>query len=302
MLKYSTNKLFVNFRIILRITIFAKKQRVMYKGFELSIQDNFWTEDYFDKLLANGKKRYEAKKTVVETKIKSFTSKNGNLDGSKMQEDWFPQVSADIFISHSHADENVAICLSQWLYERFGLETFVDSCIWGYANDLLKEIDNEYCRPDKNNKPNSYSYENRNYSTSHVHMMLSTALSMMIDKVECLFFLNTPNSILPSDSISKTYSPWIYYEIAATKYIQKKERSDYRVHGGIELFSDGGSMLLEKAERTIPIDYTLDIEHLTKIPRGALIKWGKFWPYDTPYDSNYVHALDILYAITSKQV
>ena len=136
----------------------------------------------------------------------------------------------------------------------------------------------------------------------HVHMMLSTALSMMIDKVECLFFLNTPNSILPSDSISKTYSPWIYYEIAATKYIQKKERSDYRVHGGIELFSDGGSILLEKAERTIPIDYTLDIEHLTKIPRGALIKWGKFWPYDTPYDSNYVHALDILYAITSKQV
>ncbi|CAK7076044.1 MAG: hypothetical protein PARBA_03099 [Parabacteroides sp.] len=272
----------------------------MYKGFELFVPIEFWEEAYFKRLLSDGRKRYNLRKKEVETKINSFISKDGCLDGSKMQEDWFPQVFADVFISHSHDDEDLAICLSQWLYERFGLETFVDSCIWGYANNLLKEIDNEYCRPDKDNNPNSYSYENRNYSTSHVHMMLSTALSMMIDKVECLFFLNTPNSIQPKDSISRTHSPWIYYEIAATKYIQKKERSDYRLHGGVELFSEGGSILLEKAERGVPIDYEIDTEHLTDIYRGALAKWEKMWPYGKPYNAELVHSLDILYAITLK--
>lgn len=272
----------------------------MHKGFELFVSESFWEENYFNRLLSDGRKRYNLQKRDVETKIKSFTLEGGNLDGSSMQEDWFPQVFADIFISHSHDDENLAICLSQWLYEEFGLEAFVDSCIWGYSNKLLKAIDNEYCRPDKTNKPTSYNYEDRNYSTAHVHMMLSTALSMMIDKVECLFFLNTPKSISPNDSISRTHSPWIYHEIAATKYIQKKKRSDYRLYGGIELFSDGGSILLEKAERSVPIDYEIDTEHLTDIKRGTLKKWSSMWPYHKPYNANYVHALDILYAITLK--
>ena len=33
------------------------------------------------------------------------------------------------------------------------------------------------------------------YNLSYVHMMLASALMTMIDKCECVFFLNTPSSI-----------------------------------------------------------------------------------------------------------
>ena len=36
--------------------------------------------------------------------------------------------------------------LAGYLKHTYGIECFIDSCVWGYANDLLKEIDNRYCR------------------------------------------------------------------------------------------------------------------------------------------------------------
>ena len=62
-----------------------------------------------------------------------------------MQANWFPQIKADIFISHSHKDKGLALALAGWLEETFGLTAFIDSCVWGYANKLLKMIDDEYC-------------------------------------------------------------------------------------------------------------------------------------------------------------
>jgi hypothetical protein len=59
-------------------------------------------------------------------------------------------------------------------------------------------------------------------------MMLSTALSMMIDKAECLFFLNTPNSIQATEAIDRTKSPWIYHEISISSLIRKRRLSEYR--------------------------------------------------------------------------
>ena len=55
-----------------------------------------------------------------------------------------------------------------------------------------------------------YDYNKRNYSTSHVHMMLSTALTMMMDEAECVIFLNTPNALSTKDIVHKTESPWIF--------------------------------------------------------------------------------------------
>ncbi|MCC5439660.1 hypothetical protein [Clostridium botulinum] len=46
-------------------------------------------------------------------------------------------------------------------------------------------IDNNYCF---NKDTETYDYIKRNYSTSHVYIMLSTALSMMIDRAESIFF------------------------------------------------------------------------------------------------------------------
>nr|MBK7064154.1 hypothetical protein [Deltaproteobacteria bacterium] len=64
----------------------------------------------------------------------------------------------------------------------FGLTAFVDSSVWGDANELLAEIDNRFCWSDDRR---TYDYRKRNNSTSHVHMMLATALSVMIDRCEC---------------------------------------------------------------------------------------------------------------------
>ena len=46
-----------------------------------------------------------------------------------------------IFISHSHKDINKVIAFAGWLKTNFGLEAFIDSCSWGYCDELLKIID-----------------------------------------------------------------------------------------------------------------------------------------------------------------
>src|SRR5260221_3829122 len=134
-----------------------------------------------------------------------------------MQGNWFRQFESLVFFSHSHNDENTAITLAGILYGNFGIKSFIDSCIWGYASDLLWLIDNRYCL---NDVGETFNYQKRNRSTSHIHTMLSMALAKMIDHSECLFFINTPNSLSAEDVIDKTESPWIYLELGMTKLVK----------------------------------------------------------------------------------
>ena len=156
------------------------------------------------------------------------------LAQKKMEEDWFPKIDADVFISHSHKDAELAKSFADWLYDSFGIKAFIDSCVWGYADELLAQIDKKYCvlMRDESGKVKSYDYQKRNGSTAHVHMLLNTALQKMIDKTECLFFLNTPNSV-NLDTISReteTFSPWIYGELEFSRMVRHKTLSDYRRH------------------------------------------------------------------------
>jgi len=265
----------------------------MHKGFELLINSSVFNADYYKKALALGRESYDSVKTDVEETINSFILQNGEIDGSKMQANWFPQIEADIFISHSHRDEDLAIALSEWLHSEFGLSVFIDSCVWGYADNLLKLIDDEYCL---NQGGQTYNYTKRNYSTSHVHMMLSTALTMMIDKAECVLFLNTPNSITPYDVISKTKSPWIYSEIAITSLVRQKPVEEYRLKRLVESFSEGGEL-----RKSLDVKYIVNTEHLTKINASNLETWRTSWQFKgEKYSPDYKqHALDILYYITS---
>lgn len=267
-------------------------KKSMYRGLEIKVNSNFFTKEYFTELISSGTNRYASTKKEVEEVISSFTLKNGNIDGTKMQSNWFPQIKADIFLSHSHQDEKLAIALSQWMYLNFGLNVFVDSLIWGYANKLLKLIDDEYCL---NCNCETYNYFKRNYSTSHVHMMLSTALTMMIDNAECVMFLNTPNSVTPNDIINKTESPWIYSEIAMTRLIRQKPVNDYRLQRITESFSEGG-----KLEKSLKVEYNIQTDHLSNIDYDILIKWRDQWDYKgRKHNPNYsAYALDLLYKLT----
>lgn len=74
----------------------------------------------------------------------------------------------------------------------------------GVCRQFIKKIDDKYCVSYINKE--NYDYKKRNYSTSHVHTMLTVALSKMIDKTECIFFINTPESLNISEGMGSTIS------------------------------------------------------------------------------------------------
>ena len=168
---------------------------------------------------------------IVRSVLDKYLSKDGYLDASVIEKDWFPDLKAHVFLSHSHRDVDLAIRLAGYLRAKFGIETFIDSAVWGYANELLKHIDEVYCVHSK--KPNGgfvYDYELRNLSTAHVHLILQGALAKMINCCEALVFLNTPNSLLVSDicDLTEIASPWIYSELLMANTFPIRDLSYYR--------------------------------------------------------------------------
>ena len=187
----------------------------MYSRFKLSVS----SEDVVD-YEKQGERLLDEYRTKIQRNLQEFIREDGIIDGNKLQEEWFStDCEFDVFLSHSHQNKKLAIQLAGFLYQELELTTFIDSCLWGYSNDLLLKIDNNYC---KNPSGHTYSYEKRNYSTSHVHMMLSIALMTMMDKCEAVFFLNTPESICLDNVVSQQEisSPWIYNELSLANIIR----------------------------------------------------------------------------------
>jgi len=262
----------------------------MFKGFKLPEIDFDRNEIYY----LIGEKLYSNYDDHIKKSLNSFLSENKFLDGSEIIESWFPQINSHVFISHSHNDNTLAITLAGWLYHNFRINSFIDSCIWGYGNDLIKQLDNAYSW--LNQEKGIYEYKKVLDSTGHVHMMLSTALSSMMDKTECLIFLDTPNSVAPFNEIDKTESPWIYSEIAISQVLRQnipprieiKQLSEERT----ELFS--GDIGEIKKALNLNIKYDLNNKHLIEIDEEILDLWSGFENLKNPED-----ALDKLYEITT---
>lgn len=213
------------------------------------------------------------------------------IDGNQLINEWFPEIKADIFLSHSHQDEKLAIEFSAWIKKNFNLTVFIDSTVWKYSDDLLEIIDNEYCR---NKKSDTYNYKKRNLSTSHIHLILSTAITKMIDQCECLIFLNTPSSVSIKNSfseggnLSKTHSPWIYNELFISSIIRKQcERKSILIH------EDRSFTAQEKAEKTLDISYPATLDHMFSMDKNTLNSWIK-----TNENNDKKHPLDILYSLS----
>lgn len=111
----------------------------------------------------------------------------------------------------------------------------------------------------------TYNYNKRNFSTSHVHMMLSTALINTIDNTECIFFINTPNSIENVyDTVNNsTYSTCIYSELEATRLLRNRPISDYRVPYETK-------SIHEKFNNELKIKYRCDLNHLCDLSDSDL--------------------------------
>ncbi|MFT9180323.1 MAG: hypothetical protein ABF508_08660 [Zymomonas mobilis] len=196
----------------------------MFKAYNIKIDENvFDTDDYF-KILWNINKIL-AKPNI---NINKLFNHDNTLNGKDLIELWFPHQKYDIFLSHSHLDEDLAYKVATYLYSKFNLKTFIDSQVWNHINDLIKNLDQKFAyKKDKG----VYDYDVRNVTTAHAHNMLSVALTKMMDSCECIFFLNTKNSftkkIEKTPSI-QTYSSWIYLEAANTSTLRNKKDRESR--------------------------------------------------------------------------
>ena len=265
----------------------------MFAKFNYS-PSNYFYQSTLNSYLTKGTELYNKHEKEVKDCLSQYINENGIINGSDLKEHWFSISKKDIFISHSHKDINKVKAFAGWIYETFGLESFIDSCSWGYCDELLKKIDKKYCY-----NPNSktYDYDLRNYTTSHVHMMLSTALAEMIDKTECVIFFNTPNSISMGDELTKikkreaTLSPWIYYELAMITMI--KETIPDRKKSILE-----HSSFNQRDEFKVEYDVNKFLNALKIIRDEDLLKWQELWS-NCNINPKITHpnALDELYKI-----
>jgi hypothetical protein len=76
----------------------------------------------------SGKKIYNKAYSTINTVIESF-NRNGRLNAELITANWFPEIEADIFISHSYKDFDDVLSVAGWLYDNFKLISFIDSCV-----------------------------------------------------------------------------------------------------------------------------------------------------------------------------
>ncbi|MBF8742078.1 toll/interleukin-1 receptor domain-containing protein [Pseudomonas guariconensis] len=226
----------------------------MHYGFNLSL-------DRKDLPVSNAVVEAHTNSVVAKrVDLRKYLLKDGNsISAELIAEHLFPKVKADVFISHSSADQEVAIQLAHELKKK-GVEAFVDSVVWGSAYELLKVIDNNYSKVGSNEH---YDYERRNRSTAHVYMILATALQKMIMQSSTLLFLNTSSSISTKHSVqgeSMTHSPWIHMELMFSQMMYELE---------------GGAMMdaaMESASAA-PVFHKAPTWHLRSVSSSKFVSW-----------------------------
>lgn len=249
----------------------------MFIGFNLQLDEdaNIFGEEYdYLKLQELGRDHLNDQKACYETDLREYVKQN-KIDGTKIQNEWFPEISADIFISHSHNDEELACALAGWINHKFGLQCFIDSNVWGYSAELLDEMNSQLSNKRENcDGGYLYDYQSCNQVSQHVNTMLSIALQKMIDKVETVIFLNTDNAVkvYKDTEMEETYSPWIYSEIVCTQLVRKKPLLAYRDYSNVRkeysAVYESAQFLMHSA-----ISYTVSLKHLKTLSEWDLNDW-----------------------------
>ena len=222
---------------------------------------------------------------VYDKLDKLINGQDGVVDGTTLQNLWFPTQKAeyDVFISHSHNDLNYAINLASWLEQHCQLRCFIDHFVWNSADELLKHIDKIYTwEPDRN----VYDYNKRNFSTSHVHAMLSMAILDIIDRSECCLFIESNESISLDGIKTKTLSPWIYEELTYMKKgrITIPERYQH-LRSQVRMYAEGARMEMLYESRELEVSYDVNLKDFTGIGVNDL----------QSLQNQGIHGLDNLY-------
>ncbi|GAA9034314.1 toll/interleukin-1 receptor domain-containing protein [Helicobacter pylori] len=126
------------------------------------------------------------------------------LNHNKIKEAFFspfkPQLkSAQVFLSHSHADKDKALKVKDYLEEDLDAEcVFIDSLFWDYKDDVLNEL---------------AKYDNTSKIEDAFTLILRESLQDMIEKCPYFVFLQSNNSVSNQGLSRITYSAWVYEEL-----------------------------------------------------------------------------------------
>lgn len=248
----------------------------MFKAFNFKeikeFQEN--TSDFLRKnYRVIGEDLYKRQARTISDSIDKYYIDNQKkiLDGTHIMEEWFPQVKSHIFISHSHTDIDAIYELVGYLYAEYNIKAFVDAAVWGYADKLLQKIDDDHCYQ---NSTGTYNYPKRNITTSNVYLMLLNSLHSMIDNTECVFFIDTPNSVksIPDQFDGATYSPWIFSELNIVEKIRIKK--PFRPY---ELKFERRDTAFEPVQESVQVIYDIEkqLSNLEPLSFNDLSRWEK---------------------------
>ncbi len=134
------------------------------------------------------------------------------LNHNEIKEAFFspfkPQLkSAQVFLSHSHADKNKALEVKNYLESETNHKVFVDSLFWDYKDDVLSKL---------------AKYDDISRIKDAFTIILRESLQDMIEKCPYFVFLQSKNSVsLNQDLLGITYSAWIYEELKIAHSIRE---------------------------------------------------------------------------------
>ncbi|MGN8373341.1 TIR domain protein [Helicobacter pylori] len=116
-----------------------------------------------------------------------------------------PQLkTAQVFLSHSHADKNKALEVKDYLENQTKRKVFIDSLFWDYKDDVLNKL---------------AKYDDISKIEDAFTLILRESLQDMIEKCPYFVFLQSSNSVSNQglsrnqDLLKITYSAWIYEEL-----------------------------------------------------------------------------------------
>ncbi|WP_033746152.1 TIR domain-containing protein [Helicobacter pylori] len=145
----------------------------------------------------------------IAQKIRNILKKHGSrkdivLNHNEIKKAFFspfkPQLkTAQVFLSHSHADRNKALEVKNYLEENLDAEcVFIDSLFWDYKDDVLNEL---------------AEYDDISEIEDAFTLILRESLQDMIEKCPYFVFLQSKNSVSNQGLSQITYSAWIYEEL-----------------------------------------------------------------------------------------
>lgn len=264
----------------------------MYRAFNVILNSN----EYLG--YANTQ-QYENDKSISLQNLRRIINSKDMLQASEIKKLLLPSKRYDIFISHSHKDLELAKGFANYLYLFFKITCFIDSLYWGNIDDLQEELNAKHLYTDNSNGKEYYDHQSTMEVAKHANMILASALTEMIDNCECVFFLNTDNSVISgTEAINKneTYSPWIYHEVFTTSIIHRKGTGR---RAALE-----EQQIRDNAIKPLPqFIYNLDLTGMTNLNDDDILNWGIIVNNNNTYPvvNNNTHPLDVLYNLNPER-